>query len=127
MGIFADWLNSELENRGWSQSELARRAGINQVTVSRIINEGRKVGPSVAKKIAHALGVREEEVFRKVGLLPELKNPAVWNDEIAKLADDITSPKNRTLAYEMLKSIAIRERSERGYTQDQSGDADEQR
>jgi len=47
------------ERRGWSKSELARRAGLNQTTVSAIEN-GRLIAYEVQlKKLADALGVSD--------------------------------------------------------------------
>ena len=49
------------EQRGWSKSELARRAGLNQSTVSAVEN-GRAVPyDSQLEKLASALGVSGHE------------------------------------------------------------------
>ena len=72
---FADWLNSELEQRGWNQSKLAQRAGLGRGTISNVINNVRKPGPEICKAIAKALSVPEEVVFREAGILePEKKS-----------------------------------------------------
>lgn len=65
-----DWLLEKLEERGWSQSELARRAGIGNATLSRIISGARQAGPDVSTAIARVLGERPEMVYRLAGLLP---------------------------------------------------------
>jgi transcriptional regulator with XRE-family HTH domain len=68
---FATWLSGELKARGWSQSELARRAGISHVTVSNLLSGLRGRGEQSCRAIAEALGVSSEMVFRLAGLLPE--------------------------------------------------------
>ena len=71
---FSDWINNELEKRGWSQRELARRSKDSNYTISsgqlsHIINGSRQAGPEACIAIAHALGVSREEVFRARGWL----------------------------------------------------------
>jgi len=72
MKTFADWLNSILNKNGWSQSELARRAGLNQVTISRILSEERKPGLAFCRAISRTLNLPETYVLRKAGLVKEI-------------------------------------------------------
>ena len=62
----------ELNNRGWSQSELARRTGLNQGNLSRVLSGDRQPGSDVCNAIARALRIPPEKVFRAAGLLPAL-------------------------------------------------------
>lgn len=66
---FSEWLSSELEKRGLSQSELARLAGVSRGAISHLINQTRKPGPEICEAIAHALKLPPETVFRVAGLL----------------------------------------------------------
>jgi transcriptional regulator with XRE-family HTH domain len=78
---FSSWLLAQLEARGWTQSELARRSRISQPTLSRISTGTRQVGPDAALAIARALGESPVKVFRLAKLLsPALPDP---------LADDV--------------------------------------
>jgi transcriptional regulator with XRE-family HTH domain len=63
------WLLEHLERKGWTQSELARRANINQVTISNIINGNRGLGLDVAIKIADALSIPRIEILEQMGVL----------------------------------------------------------
>ena len=56
------------ENRGWSQTELARRAGIRQGVLSYIEN-GRTKNPRIdtLAAIASALGVSVQKLLKKAG------------------------------------------------------------
>jgi transcriptional regulator with XRE-family HTH domain len=47
--------------KGWTQAELATRAGLSRATVQRLEN-GYKTGPEPVKAIATALGVAPEEL-----------------------------------------------------------------
>ena len=69
---FRDWLANELERRGWTASELAKRANISPSTLSRILDdrEPYSVGVEPAQKIAIGLGESPEKIFMLAGLLP---------------------------------------------------------
>ncbi len=72
MTDFAEWLNGELQKRGWNQAELARRAGISREAVSTTLSRKRKPGFQVCSGIAHAFGIPIMDVFRLAGLTPPL-------------------------------------------------------
>jgi transcriptional regulator with XRE-family HTH domain len=67
---FIEWMEIQLEQKGWSRSDLARTSGISASHISRILNG--EVSPSAdyMVSIASALHVPPEEVFRVAGLLP---------------------------------------------------------
>ena len=69
MMSFGDWLQKEIEKRKWSQTELARRTGIAQGQISKIITGNRNAGPEICIEIAQALGISREEIFRVRGWL----------------------------------------------------------
>lgn len=52
-----------LDDRGWSASELARRAGLSQRSVAYIIKGAREPGVRTARLIANALGVGVDWLF----------------------------------------------------------------
>ena len=68
-GDFASWLDTELQQRGWSQRELARRAGIAQTTVSQVISKQREPTFEFCVHVAHVLGRSPVSVLRQAGLL----------------------------------------------------------
>jgi transcriptional regulator with XRE-family HTH domain len=78
MKDFVTWLTDEMNARGWTNSELARRAGVRQSTVSMVISGHNKPGDDLCLGIARAFHVPAEEVFRRAGILPPL--PAPEND-----------------------------------------------
>ena len=67
---FNKWLDTQLEARNWTRSDLARRANVSQSVLSMIYSEARSPGPEVLTAIAGALHVPPEIVFRIAGLLP---------------------------------------------------------
>lgn len=58
----------ELKRLGYSQSECARRAGINQASLSRIMNGHEPAFPHRSKRIAVAIGWKGDpaELFEEV-------------------------------------------------------------
>ena len=77
---FVEWLEHELQERGWGQSELAHKGDIPQSTLSRIMLRDRQLGPEIGVRIARALKLPPEEIFRAAGLLPAL--PASGEEKI---------------------------------------------
>lgn len=69
METFGEWLNAEVEERGWSFRELSRRAGVSQSAISLVLS-GEPPGPKSCRGIARALNLPVEEVFRRAGILP---------------------------------------------------------
>lgn len=67
---FAEWLNDELQKRGWKQADLARQAGISREAVSTTLSCKRRAGFQVCSGIAHAFGMPVMDVFRLAGLAP---------------------------------------------------------
>jgi len=95
---FAEWLEKELETRGWPISELARRAEVSHPAISRLISGVRNPGPDLCRAIAKGLEISEEKVFRMAGLLSELPMPE----------DDFTFAE----VYDMMQRLTPEERQE---------------
>ena len=108
METFGDWLLRSLENRGWSASELARRANLGPATVSRIISGTRQAGPDVALAIARALGESPETVMRRAGLLPSLPPPIAEEREIVSILRTLPAAIRRTVVT-MIRALAGQE------------------
>lgn len=69
MKLFGDWLRDELAKRDMTQAELSRASGITTAGVAYLISGKRNPGQDSCVKIAHALRLPEETVFRAAGLL----------------------------------------------------------
>jgi len=91
MNSFGKWLEQQLKIRGWRAAELARKAGIAEPTLSRLINDSRKAGTQVCTAIATAFDIAPVYVFRKAGLLPPapegVVSPTV--DEVVQLLSQL--------------------------------------
>jgi transcriptional regulator with XRE-family HTH domain len=94
MNKLGKWLNEEIERRGWTQRELARRTqNVTQTTISRIISGQTSPEVDTLEGIARAFGLSLEEVMRKAGILPaftELPDGAkTWGGRLTELSDDL--------------------------------------
>lgn len=69
MNNFFIWINTETDKRGWSNSELARRAGISRASISNTMNGRNSVTWDFCAAIAHALSMPVDDVFRMAGLM----------------------------------------------------------
>ncbi len=67
---FIQWLNQELDKRDWTRGKLARVGGFSHVALVNIYNGKRGPGVEICEKIARALQIPPETVFRQAGLLP---------------------------------------------------------
>ncbi|MHB9133540.1 MAG: helix-turn-helix domain-containing protein [Armatimonadota bacterium] len=79
---FTAWLQEQLDRRGWDQAELARRSRITNAHISRIMSGENQAGPEASLKIARALHLPPEDVFRHAGLLPRSKATPEGSEEL---------------------------------------------
>jgi transcriptional regulator with XRE-family HTH domain len=99
------WVNEEIERRGWSYSELARRAGVSSATISHLVNERKGPGLEVCLGIARAFGEIPARVLEIAKLLPP-EPPAVAEErEVLALVRRIPEPE-RVAALKMLRGLA---------------------
>ena len=89
---FANWLQQQLNERGWSHSDLARRCNVTPAQISRVIAGSRGAGPDLCIAIAKGLNLPREEVFKARGwLLSDLENSfgPDLDPRVEKLAQEI--------------------------------------
>jgi transcriptional regulator with XRE-family HTH domain len=68
---FVRWLKGEMKARGWSQAELARRAGVTRGAIGNVLRGDRGPGRDLLIAIAGALNYPPETVFREAQFFPE--------------------------------------------------------
>lgn len=94
---FVSWLLAEMEKRGWTQADLARRGNIPTGVLSRIINSQRGPGASTCIKIATAFNIPPQEVFRMAGILPK------------SLTDELENNLSFRQVYNLMKGLSPEE------------------
>lgn len=67
-----EWLNAEMTQRGWSQRQIARRAGVSQAAISRVLSGDNRPGLEVCEGIAKALDLPLTTVLIEAGLIQGL-------------------------------------------------------
>ena len=103
---FLTWVQSNLEDRGWSYSELARRMGdMTPAGVARVFNDNRGPTFNFCTGVARAFEEPPEKILRQAGLLPRLPPPVAEEREaigiLRRLSDQV-----RENALAMLRALA---------------------
>lgn len=104
---FANWLMREIEERGWTNAELARRAGISAPNVSMVISGQKGIGWEFCLGIARALGYPPEDVLRRAGLLPPIPARVQDEQEMLGIWRMLSDVQRRTILV-MLRALAPR-------------------
>lgn len=91
MVSFSDWLVNELRVRNISQAELARKSGVSQPVISRVISNERNPSPDTLQKFAKGLRININEVYLAAGILPsgqDIKD--ALSDRFAEVLADLS-------------------------------------
>lgn len=110
---FAEWLQSEIDKRGWSQSDCARAADLNRAVINKLLNGKSKPQPATLVAIARALKIPIETAYRAAGLLPLSADGDETIEELIHTFKSIQSPQRRATAILLLKALVTEEENER--------------
>ena len=93
---------NELAERQWSQIDLARATGLTRQAIGNYINLDRVPDKIAMEKIAHALHLPIETLYRAAGILPQ---PAEWNSDRSEWEGsyDMLTPEDRTELLEIAR------------------------
>lgn len=109
---FAEWLQSEIDKRGWSQSDCARAADLNRAVINKLLNGKSKPQPHTLVAIARAFKIPIEIAYRAAGLLPPNTEADETLEELIHVFKSIQSPQRRTTAISLLKALVAEEENE---------------
>ena len=115
--MFSQWIISELDDRGWSYNELARRSGLSSATVSTVLSGKSNPGLEFCNGVASAFGIPPENVLRRAGLLPSVPEETITARELIfhfNLLDD--EDQAEILEYVRMKRRLREERERRATT-----------
>lgn len=115
MEDFINWLNEEIKDRGWVNSELARRAEISTSLLSLVLLGKHPPSWEFCAAVADALLKPREYVLRKAGYLSPL--PVPEGDPLLQEVIDVTKQfdsegRRDILEYARLRYKIMRERSQ---------------
>lgn len=115
---FIAWLVQEMDQRGWSQSETARRGKISSQMINAVVNRQTGVGIPFCRGIAKAFGIPIEEVMRRAGLLPSgseiLPQLRALNERLLQLSEEDRSAALGVLEYALKLFDGRSDRPRRG-------------
>jgi transcriptional regulator with XRE-family HTH domain len=109
---FSEWLQTEIDKRGWSQSDCARSASLNRAVINKLLNGKSQPQPATLVSIAKAFKIPVETAYRAAGLLP----PNADNDEatleLIHIFHSIQSAQRKATALMLLKALMAEEENE---------------
>lgn len=94
---FIDWLNKELINKGWNNTELVKRSGLANSTVSMALSKQSNIGYNFCVGVGRALNIPPEMLMRKAGLLPTLTIEDAYLEKVTFLIDQLSEEKKQLL------------------------------
>jgi transcriptional regulator with XRE-family HTH domain len=109
---FSNWLQSEMDKRGWSQSDCARSADLNRAVINKLLNGKSRPQPSTLAAIARAFRIPIETAYRAAGLLPPSLDDDETTEELIYIFKSIQSPQRRTTAIMLIKALIAEEENE---------------
>lgn len=109
---FAEWLQSEIDKRGWSQSDCARAADLNRAVINKLLNGKSKPQPHTLIAIARAFKIPIEVAYRAAGLLPPIPEGDDALEELIYVYRSIQSPQRKATAIILLKALCTEEKNE---------------
>lgn len=115
---FSFWLLTQMQERHWSQSDLARASGLTRQAISYYLsNKSKSPDDNALICISKALQLPPEIVFRAAGLLPLSPQPDPWMEKMAHYTSLLTGQR-RELAEQLMQALLIQQ--EREETKDKS-------
>ena len=109
---FSEWLQSEMDKRGWSQSDLARYADLNRAVINKLLNGKSHPQPATLEAISRALRIPLETTYRAAGLLPASADNDDATDEALHIFKSIRNSQRRATAIALLKALIMEEENE---------------
>jgi transcriptional regulator with XRE-family HTH domain len=109
---FSEWLQAEMNKRGWSQSDLARAADLNRAVINKLLNGKSHPQPSTLEAISRALKIPIEITYRAAGLLPANSDHDDTVEEAIYVLKHIRSTQRKATAVALLKALIAEEENE---------------
>jgi transcriptional regulator with XRE-family HTH domain len=103
MTTFTIWLNAQIEEKSWSYSELARRAGMSPSNVSMVMSEQLDPTFEFCSKVARALVLPPSLVMQKAGLLGSPNRSPTFRELMALLEDMTIEEQREILDYALYR------------------------
>jgi len=109
---FAEWLQAEMDKRGWSQSDCARAADLNRAVINKLLSGKSRPQPLTLLALAGGFKIPVEAVYRAAGLLPESTDGDEMTEELLHTFHSIQSPQRKATVLMLLKALVAEEENE---------------
>ena len=109
---FSEWLQAEIDKRGWSQSDLARSADLNRAVINKLLNGKSHAQPATLEAISRAFRIPIEITYRAAGLLPSNPDNDDSLEEAIHVLKSIQSTQRKATAITLLKALIHEEENE---------------
>jgi transcriptional regulator with XRE-family HTH domain len=109
---FSEWLQTEMNKRGWTQSDLARYADLNRAVINKLLNGKSHPKPGTLEAISRAFKIPIESTYRAAGLLPINPDYDETIEEAIHVLKSIRSAQRKATAVALLKALILEEESE---------------
>jgi transcriptional regulator with XRE-family HTH domain len=109
---FAEWLQAEMDKRGWSQSDCARACELNRAVINKLLNGKSRAQPITLAAIARGFRIPVETAYRAAGLLPPSTDGDDSTQEVIYIFQSIQSPQRKATAIMLLKALVAEEANE---------------
>lgn len=109
---FAEWLQSELDKRGWSQSDCARACDLNRAVINKLLNGKSKPQPGTLMAIARGFKIPVETAYRAAALLPPSTEGDETTRELIHIFQSLRSPQRRATAIMLMKALVAEEENQ---------------
>ena len=109
---FSEWLQAEIDKRGWSQSDLARYADLNRAVINKLLNGKSHPQPPTLEAISRALKIPIEITYRAAGLLPTNPENDDAIEEAIHVLKRIQNSQRKATAIALLKALINEEEND---------------
>jgi len=109
---FAEWLQREIDKRGWSQSDCARACSLNRAVINKLLNGKCRPQPATLIAIAQGFKIPVEIVYRAAGLLPPDTDGDDITLELIYIFRSLQSSQRKATAITLLKALVAEEENQ---------------
>lgn len=109
---FTEWLQVEIDKRGWSQSDCARASDLNRAVINKLLNGKCTPQPATLMALARGFKIPVETAYRAAGLLPPSIDGSDAIQELIFLFNSLQSPQRRATAIVLLKALVTEEENQ---------------
>jgi transcriptional regulator with XRE-family HTH domain len=110
---FSEWLQAEMDKRGWSQSDLARYADLNRAVINKLLNGKSHPQPTTLEAISRAFKIPIEIAYRAAGLLPANPDNDESIEEAIHVLKQIQNSQRRATAIALLRALIEEENEQK--------------